>query len=121
MPSLTSALVKQGIIGSVGKAKACTNTNIKLADAGPGLLVDHCPSYVTVDGARQVALMVTPAGEVLSARFTDAPTNTHRLGACVLASLKSWKFPPFQGEAPVEISQRVVFEPCVPINGVCVF
>jgi serine/threonine protein kinase len=121
LPSLTSALIKQGIVGSVGKAKACTNTNIKLAPSGPGLLIDHCPSYRTIDGSKQVAVMVTPAGDVLSARFTDPSVDTNRLGKCVLESLKGWKFPPFAGDAPVEISQRVVFEACVPINGVCVF
>jgi hypothetical protein len=121
LPALTSSLVKQGIVGSVGKAGACTNTNIKLASSGPGLLIDHCPSYRTIDGSKQVALMVTPAGDVVSARFTDPAVNAHRLGACVLESLKKWKFPPFLGDAPVEISQRVVFEACVPINGVCVF
>jgi serine/threonine protein kinase len=121
LPALTSSLVKQGIVGSVGKASACTNTNIKLAPSGPGLLIDHCPSYRTIDGSKQVALMVTPAGDVVSARFTDPAVNAHRLGACVLESLKKWKFPPFLGDAPVEISQRVTFEACVPINGVCVF
>lgn len=120
LPALTSALVKQGIVGSVGKASACTNTNIKLA-SGAGLLIDHCPSYRTIEGSRQVMLTVTPAGDVVAARFTDPTVNAHRLGACVLESLKQWKFPPFLGDAPVEIGQRVVFEACVPINGVCVF
>jgi len=120
-PPLTSALVKQAFQQSVGKASACANTNIKLASSGPGLFIDHCPSYKTLDGARQVALTVAPDGTVLNARFTDAPTNAHRLGACVLESLKAWKLLPFAGTEPVEILQRVTFEPCIPINGKCVF
>jgi len=120
-PALTSALVKQAITQSVGKASACTNTNIKLAQSGPGLFIDHCPSYKTLDGARQVSLTVAPDGSVLAARFTDAATNDHRLGACVLKSLLAWKLLPFAGNEPVEITQRVTFEPCVPINGKCVF
>jgi hypothetical protein len=120
-PALTSALVKQAIVQSVGKASACTNTNIKLAQSGPGLFIDHCPSYKTLDGARQVSLTVAPDGSVLAARFTDAATNDNRLGACVLKSLLAWKLLPFAGDAPVEITQRVTFEPCVPINGKCVF
>ena len=120
-PPLTSALVKRGIISSVGKAPTCTNTNIKLAASGPGLLVDHCPSYKTIDGSHQVSLTVSPTGEVLGAKFNDDATNAKSLGSCVLSSLKGWKFPQFAGTEPVEITQRVTFEPCVPINNVCVF
>ncbi len=120
-PSLTSALVKQGIVQSLGKASACTNTNIKLAPSGPGLFIDHCPSYQTLEGSRQVSLTLAPDGSVLSARFADAATNDNRLGACVLQSLLAWKLLPFAAAEPVEITQRVTFEPCVPINGKCVF
>jgi hypothetical protein len=118
---LTSALVKQGIVQSLGKASACTNTNIKLAPSGPGLFIDHCPSYQTLEGSRQVSLTLAPDGSVLSARFADAATNDNRLGACVLQSLLAWKLLPFAAAEPVEITQRVTFEPCVPINGTCVF
>ena len=106
---------------SLGKASACTNTNIKLAPSGPGLLIDHCPSYQTLEGSRQVSLTLAPDGSVLSARFADAATNDNRLGACVLQSLLAWKLLPFAAAEPVEITQRVTFEPCVPINGKCVF
>ena len=106
---------------SLGKASACTNTNIKLAPSGPGLFIDHCPSYQTLEGSRQVSLTLAPDGSVLSARFDDAATNGNRLGACVLQSLLAWKLLPFASAEPVEITQRVTFEPCVPINGKCVF
>lgn len=68
-----------------------------------------------------MALTVAPDGSVRNARFTDAPTNQHKLGACVLKSLLAWQLLPFAGTESVEIQQRVIFESCIPINGKCVF
>ena len=118
-PPLTSASIKAGIVANLGKALSCTNTNIKLASAG-SLLIDHCPSYATIEGIHFVSLMVSPTGEVLSARFTDN-INSKGIAACALSSMKTWKLAPFAGSEPVEIKQRVVFESCIPINGVCIF
>lgn len=117
---LNSALLKRSIDENLGPAARCTNTNIKPAPTGSGLLVHHCPSYRTVAGDRVVVLRVTPDGVVEAARFSDA-TDGARIEACFLESVKAWRFPRFRGDESVEVTQRVVFEPCVPINGKCVF
>lgn len=122
-PRLTSKLIKRGIYQNLGKAKKCRNTNIKRRDAGPGLLVDHCPSYKTMSALQSLRLTVTPSGDVVDAKFKDGSANSSHIGSCVLETVKQWKFPAFddEGTGPKEISQRVEFEPCVPIDGVCVF
>jgi serine/threonine protein kinase len=119
--ALTSARVKEAIVRSFGKAQDCTNTNIKAAPSGPGLLIDHCPSYPTLDQTHTIVLTVDPSGTVSGARFKDAAAASSKIGRCVVESVKRWSFPAFDGDAPVEITQRVTFEPCVPINNKCVF
>jgi len=119
--ALTSAKVKAAIAKSLGKAASCTNTNIKNAPTGPGLLVDHCPSYQSLGESHSLVLTVGPDGKVAGARFRDEAAASSKIGRCVQESVKQWTFPEFDGDAPVEISQRVVFEACVPINGKCVF
>lgn len=121
LPALTSELVRTGIQRMLGKASACTNTNLKRARVGSGLLVEHCPSYRTVDEVRQLSLVVAPDGTVMDARFLDEAPHGQRIETCILESFRTWRFPAFAGDAPVEIRQRLAFEPCVPINGKCIF
>ena len=122
-PRLTSALIKRGIVSNLGKASKCRNTNIKRREEGPGILIDHCPSYKTLTSLQSIRLTVAPSGDVVNARFADAGANSSDIGGCVVETVKQWKFPAFddEGTGPKEISQRVAFEPCVPINGKCVF
>ncbi len=105
----------------MGPAARCTNTNIKPAPTGSGLWVDHCPSYKTLGGDHIVVFTVAPDGVVDDVRFGDGADSATRIGGCVLETLRGWRFPPFDGDSSVEITQRVVFDPCVPINGKCVF
>ena len=117
---MTSDLVEEAIQKNLGKAAACRNTNITNARGGGGLLIDHCPSYKTHPSAQQLFLTIDPSGKVTGARLRDATAAATPLAACVLESLKDWRFPAFSGEA-VEIGQRLSFKTCVPINGKCVF
>lgn len=119
-PPLTSDLVEEAIQKNLGKAAACRNTNITNAKGGGGLLVDHCPSYKTLPAAQQLFINIDPTGKVTGVRLRDAQTAADPLAACVLESLKGWRFPEFAGDA-VEIGQRLTFKTCVPINGKCVF
>jgi|GEM_PF-895255 len=119
-PKLTSKMVKRALRRQLGKASQCSNTNIKFSQTGPGLLVDHCPSYKSHGKPQMLTLTLDPSGKVTAATFRNAAVQNSKIGKCVAASLKEWTFPPFDG-APVDIKQRVEFEACVPINNVCVF
>ncbi|MCP4500364.1 MAG: hypothetical protein GY822_10435 [Deltaproteobacteria bacterium] len=118
---LTSARrIKRALFRSLGNASKCRNTNNKKAKQGPGLLIDHCPSYKTLDKDQKITLTLDPSGKVTNAYFRDSAANESDIGACITESLMGWSFAPFDG-VPVDITQRVSFEPCVPINNVCVF
>lgn len=117
---LTSDTIRIGLNNMFGKALKCRNTVIRRTQNGGGISVDHCPSYKTVAGPKHVVFKLDPSGKVLDARFKDA-TGSTEIGGCILSSLESWKFPAFRGDGPVEITQRIQFSPCIPINGKCVF
>jgi serine/threonine-protein kinase len=113
----TSRQIASAIRASFGQAAACRNTVFK-ARAGGGILVNHCPSYDTIAGKHWVKLKLHPDGSVGGAKFSSKALNDP-LAHCTLESLKHWSFPAFAGE-PIEITQRIAFEQCVPINGRCV-
>ena len=119
-PKLTSKVVKDIFRRHLGKASSCRNTNIKFSQSGPGLLIDHCPSYKSHDRAQKLTLTLDPSGKVTRAQFANAGVQRSDIGQCVIESLQAWTFPAFDG-GPVDVTQRVEFEACVPINGVCVF
>ncbi len=120
---LTSDDVEAAIQRNLGKAVSCRNSNITNARGGAsGLLVDHCPSYQTPNGVHQLLISIAPSGDVVGVRYRDgALAQSSPLAACVLDSVKAWRFAPFAGEKPVEIGHALRFKTCIPIDGVCVF
>lgn len=121
LTALTSDDIEDAIIRNLGPATKCFNTNITRPRTGRGLLVDHCPSYKSSDVAQRILLTIRPDGSIVNARFKSPKTNQTKIGACVLKSVKSWKFPKFASKEPVTVSQKIGFKPCVPINNKCVF
>ena len=116
----TSKDIKKALLASFGSARSCKNTNLK-ARSGGGILVDHCPSYDTVAGKQWVKITIAPDGQITDARYSKRSVGDAKIAACALESIKRWKFPAFNGEEPITISQPIAFEQCVPINGRCVY
>jgi len=114
---LTSDDIDKAIAKNFGLSTKCRNTKIR--PAASGILIDHCPTYKSVNGPRRVKFKIAPSGEVISVAFNKKVTEP--IGDCTLASLKSFRFPSFKSDEAMTMSQSIRFKECTIINGDCVY
>lgn len=117
---LTGGYIREGLEDNLGLAELCTNTQIRWTGWGAGVTVDHCPGYRTLKD-QYVELTLSPNGDVLGVRFDEKKAAKTDLGSCLDRSINTWVFPQFPGTRSSRMRVKMRFEPCVPIDGICVF
>ena len=92
---LPKEVIKKYIATKMGAIKACYQ---KALQSNPDLA-----------GKVKVAFLIQPNGAVGAARIDDSGLNNSSVEECILANIKSWKFPPASGGGSTKVVYPFVF------------